>query len=143
MNTNTKTASNLVDVRIILSALWAARMLSSLHGDVVRFLQPGMLEEMIAGTTAVQVTNELLLVMSILMAVPIFMSFLSLTLKYKANRRANISIGIFFVAFDLIFLGGTLFLRAFSAVETFWAIAYLVFTSLVVWYAWKWPKKEA
>ena len=143
MNTNTKTVSNLVDVRIILSALWAARMLSGLQGDVVRLFQPGMLEEMIAGTTAVHVTNELIFVMSIIMAVPIFMSFLSLTLKDKVNRRVNLSIGIFFVAFDLIFLGGTLFLWAFSAVETFWAIAYLVFTSLVVWYAWKWPKKEA
>lgn len=143
MNQNTKTVRNLVDVRIIISALWAARMLSSLHGDVVRFFQPGMLEEMIEGTTAVTVTNELLLIMSILMAVPILMSFLSLTLKSKTNRRVNLIIGIFFVAFDLAYLCGTLFLWAFSAVETFWAIMYLVFVALVVWYAWKWPEREA
>ena len=142
MNHNTKTATNLVDVRIIISALWAARMLSSLQGDVVRFLQPGMLEEMIAGTTAVQVTNELLLVMSILMAVPIFMSFLSLTLKDRVNRRVNLSVGMFFVAFDLIFLILTLFLWSFSAVETFWAIVYLMFSVLVVRFAWKWPKRK-
>jgi hypothetical protein len=136
-------ARNPVDVRIILSALWAARMLSSIHGDVVRLLQPGMLEEMLAGTTAVTVTNELLLVMSIIMAVPIFMSFLSLTLKDKTNRRANLSVGIFFVAFDFVFLCLTIFVWAFSATETFWAITYLVFTSLVVWFAWKWPRKLA
>ena len=105
-------------------------------------MQPGMLEEMIAGTTAVQVTNELLLVMSILMAVPIFMSFLSLTLKDRVNRRVNLSVGMFFVAFDLIFLILTLFLWSFSAVETFWAIVYLMFSVLVVRFAWKWPKKE-
>ena len=143
MNSSKKTARNLVDVRIVLSALWAARMLSSLQGDVVRFLQPGMLEEMIAGTTAVPITNELIFVMSIIMAVPIFMSFLSLTLKDKTNRLANLSIGIFFVAFDLVFLGLTLFRWSFSAYETFWAVVYLVFTALVVWYAWKWPKQEA
>lgn len=142
MNSNSKTARNPVDVRIIISALWVARMLSSLHGDVVRFFQPGMIEEMIAGTTAVEVTSELLLIMSILMAVPILMSFLSLTLKEKTNRRVNLITGIFFVAFDLAYLCGTLFLWSFSAVETFWAVMYLVFVTLVVWYAWKWPKKE-
>ncbi len=140
MNTDKKMARNLVDVRIILSALWAARMLSSLQGDVVRFMQPGMLEEMIAGTTAVRVTNELILVMSIIMAVPIFMSFLSLTLNDKVNRRVNLCVGIFFVAFDFVFLCLTIFLWSFSATETFWAIVYLVFTALVVWFAWKWPK---
>ena len=142
MNSNKKTARIVVDVRIILSALWAARMLSGLQGDTVRLSNPVLLKEMIAGTTAVRVTNELLLVMSIIMAVPIFMSFLSLTLKYPAIRWANLSIGIFFVAFDLIFLGLTLFLWSFSAYETFWSIVYLVFTALVVWYAWKWPKQE-
>jgi hypothetical protein len=143
MNSGTKDVSNPVDVRIILSALWAARMLSSIHGDVVRLFQPGMLEEMMTGTTAVRVTSELLLVMSIIMAVPIFMSFLSLTLKYPANRRANLGVGIFFVAFDLVFLGLTLFLWAFSACETFWAISYLVFSALVVRFSWKWPRQEA
>ena len=139
MNTIKKTARNLIDVRIILSALWAARMLSGLQGDSTRFHDPVALKELVSGTSAVPVTNELLLVMSIIFAVPIFMSFLSLTLKDKANRWANRSIGIFFVAFDLIFLGLALFLWPFSAYETFWSTIYLACTSLVVWYAWKWP----
>ena len=142
MNTNKKTARIMVDVRIILSALWAARMLSGLQGDVVRFLDPEVLKEMMAGGTDVPVTNELLLVMSIIFFVPIFMSFLSLTLKDKPNRWANLSIGIFFVAFDLIFLSLALFIWHSPAYETFWSIGYLVFTALVVWYAWKWTKQE-
>jgi len=130
------------DVQIKLSALWAARMLSGLQGDSTRLHDPVALKELVAGTTAVPVTNELLLAMSIIFAVPIFMSFLSLTLKDKANRWANRSIGIFFVAFDLIFLGLVLFQGSFSY-ETFWSFVYPVFTALVVWYAWKWPKQEA
>jgi len=142
MNSNKKTARNLVDVRIILSALWAARMLSGLQGDSTRFHDPVALKELVAGTSTVPVTNELLLAMSIIFAVPILMSFLSLMLKEKANRWANRSIGIFFVAFDLIFLGLALFLWPFSAYETVWSFVYLVCTALVVWYAWKWPKQE-
>jgi hypothetical protein len=131
------------DVKVKLSALWAARMLSGLQGDSTRLHDPVALKEIVAGTSAVQVTNQLLLVMSIIFAVPILMSFLSLTLKDKANRYANRSIGIFFALFDLVFLGLSLFLWPFSAYETFWSIVYLVFTVLVVWYAWTWPKPEA
>jgi len=129
-----------INVKIILSALWAARMLSGLQGDVVRFMQPGMLEEMIAGTTAVPITNELILGMSMLMAVPIFMSFLSLTLPYPVNRWANLIIGIFFVVFEIYFLI-FVYLQA-PAFEVFWGIVYLIFAALVVWYAWKWPTQE-
>ena len=140
MNSNKKTARIMVDVKIILSALWAARMLSSLQGDSTRLHDPVALKELVAGTTEITVTNELLLVMSIIMAVPIFMSFLSLTLKDKANRWANLIIGTFFVLFELYFLIS--FYLQDPAYELFWGIAYLSFALLVVWYAWKWPKEE-
>ena len=140
MNSNKKTARIMVDVRIILSGLWVARMLSSLQGDSTRFHDPVALKELVAGTTEITVTNEMLLVMSIIMAIPIFMSFLSLTLKDKANRWANLSVGIFFVVWELVFL---IFVYSQDAAyEIFWGIAYLVFVALVVWFAWKWPKQE-
>ena len=140
MNSNKKTARIMVDVRIILSALWVARMLSGLQGDSTRLHDPVALKELVAGTTEITVTNEMLLVLSIILAVPIFMSFLSLTLKDKANRWANLIIGVFFVAWELVFL---IFVYSQDAAyEIFWGIAYLVFVALVVWYAWKWPKQE-
>jgi hypothetical protein len=118
-------------------------MLSGLQGDSTRLHDPVALENILAGTAAVQITDSLLFAMSIIFAVPIFMSFLTLTIKSPAIRWANLAIGIFFVAFDSIFLGLTLFLWSFSAYETFWSIVYLVFTALIVWYAWKWLKQEA
>jgi hypothetical protein len=127
-------------LKVKLSALWAARMLSGLQGDSTRLHDPEALKELIAGTSAVRVTNELLLIMSFLFAIPILMSFLSLTLKDKANRWANRSIGTFFVLFDLVFL--VLLAWPFSY-ETVWSVMYLVFTALVAWYAWKWPRNEA
>ena len=36
LGTNKETASNLLDVRIILAVLWVAGMLSSLNGDTYR-----------------------------------------------------------------------------------------------------------
>ncbi|MBV7337495.1 hypothetical protein KFU94_56555 [Chloroflexi bacterium TSY] len=139
MTINRNTARNLVDVRIILSALWAARMLSGLQGDTVRLVDPVVLNEMITGTTDVPVTSELILIMSTVMLIPIFMSFFSLTLPDKANRLANLIAGAFFVVWEIVFL---VFVYIGSpAYEVFWGIAYLVFVSLVVWYAWRWPQK--
>ena len=127
-------------VRIILSALWVARMLSSLQGDTMRLSNPEVLKEFVAGTTKVPITDAMLLGFSVILAVPILMSFLSLTLKYPTVRWANLIIGTFFVLFELYFLIS--FYLQDPAYEMFWGIAYLSFALLVVWYAWKWPKEE-
>ncbi|MFC1959911.1 DUF6326 family protein [Chloroflexota bacterium] len=141
MNSNKKTTRTIIDVRIILSALWTARVLSGLQGDSTRFHDPVALNELIAGTTEITVTNEMLLILSIILAVPILMSCLSLLLKNKANRLANLITGIFFVVWELGFLF-FVYLQA-PVYEIFWGIAYLVFAALVVWYAWKWPTQES
>lgn len=131
------------EVRLKLSALWAARMLSGLQGDSTRLHDPAALRELVEGTSAVQVTSELLFLMSVVFAIPILMVILSLTLRDQANRWVNRIVGIAFAVFDVVFLGLTLFLWEFSAYETLWSFMYVVFTVLVVWYAWKWPRHEA
>jgi hypothetical protein len=127
-------------VRIILSALWVARMLSSLQGDTMRLSDPVVLKELVAGTTGVPITDAMLLGFSVILAVPILMSFLSLTLKYPIVRWANLIVGTFFVLFELYFMIS--FYLQDAAYEIFWGIAYLSFALLVVWYAWKWPREE-
>jgi hypothetical protein len=127
------------DIRIKLSALWVCRMLAGFLGDVLRFLEPGMLEKIMAGETeGMQITHELLLVSAIIMVIPIFMVLLSLTLPYKANRWANVIFGIFFIGFDLIGLP-----TYTSAYAVFLIIVGLAFNALTVWYAWKWRKQKA
>jgi hypothetical protein len=127
------------DIRIKLSALWVCRMLAGFLGDVLRFLEPGMLEKIMAGETeGMQITHELLLVSAIIMVIPIFMVLLSLTLPYKANRWANIVSGIFFIGFDLVGLP-----TYTSAYAVFLIIVGLAFNALTVWYAWKWRKQKA
>ncbi len=127
------------DVQIKLSALWVARMLTGLQGDVLRFLEPGMLEDLIAGETeGLQITHELLLVSAIVMLIPIFMVFLSVTLQYKANRWANIIFGLFFIAFDLV--GLPTYTSAYAVILI---VVGLLFNALTVWYAWKWREVGA
>ena len=126
------------DVKIKLSALWVAGMLNGLMGGMLELMEPGKLEEMIAGEVGgIQITDELLLGFAILMVIPPVMVFLSVTLKDKANRWANI-------IFSIVFIGFTLFemLATTSAYAIFGGIVGLVFSALIIWYAYKWPKES-
>ena len=132
LGTNKETAKNLPDVRIILAVLWVARMLSSLNGDTYRLSDPVALKALLANTGPVVASRELLLVMSIIFVVPIFMSFLTLTLKYPAIRWANIIVAVLVVVFNLFGLPYK------GAYDNFLIIVSFVFNALTVWYAWKW-----
>jgi len=72
------------------------------------------------------------------MVPPIVMIFLSLTLKAKVNRWANIIVGIVYTGVAL-----TTILTATSAGYLVYGSVEVVLTALIVWYAWKWPKQEA
>ena len=138
MTTN-KTARNLVDVRIILSALWVARMLTGFVGDVLKFYEPRNVEQILAGeVNGMPLTERFLLTAAIMFVLPVFMVFLSLTLPHKANRWANIILAILFFGLNLI---GELPTYEY-AYRTFLVTVEMVFLALIVWYAWKWPKQD-
>ena len=118
------------DVRIKLSALWVALMLTYLLGDVLRIFAGDFKPGEIGG---IQISQKMYLGMAIFMVIPIVMIFLSLTLKYPVNRWANIIVAIFFFIFNLIGLP-----TYPGAYDKFLIIVGLVFNILTVWYAWKW-----
>ncbi len=118
------------DVKIKLSALWVATMLTYFLGDVLRIFAG----DFTAGAIeSVQMTQGMLLGIAIIMVIPVVMVFLSLTLKYKANRWANIIAAIFFFLFNLIPLPSYP-----GAYDKFLLLVSMGFNVLTVWYAWKW-----
>jgi hypothetical protein len=141
MNTNKETARNLLDVRIVLAALWIAEVLSSLNGDTYRLSDPITLKSMLENTGSIVTTPGLLLTMSMIFVVPILMSALTLILKSSVSRWANRIIGILYALVTFAFLVLCFVLRS-ASYEFVWATAQLVFTLLVVWYAWKWTNPE-
>jgi len=118
------------DVKITLSGLWIALMLTYLLGDVLRIFSGDFKAGEIGG---VQISQKMYLGMAILMVIPIVMVFLSLTLKYPLNRWANIIVAIFFFLFNIIGLP-----TYPGAYDKFLIIVGLGFNVLTVWYAWKW-----
>jgi len=141
LGTNKETARNLLDVRIVLAALWIAEVLSSLNGDTYRLSDPITLKSMLENTGSIVTTPGLLLTMSMIFVVPILMSALTLILKSSVSRWANRIIGILYALITFAFLVLCFVLRS-ASYEFVWATAQLVFTLLVVWYAWKWTNPE-
>ena len=123
-----KTARILEDVQIKLSALWVAIMFVWQQGDVLRLYSGDY-------TWGEDISSELIsmemlwMVSAIWMTIPVVMLFLSLTLKYKANRWSNLIVAIFFVVLNLIGVGEYPW-----GYDKFLIIVGLVFNILIVWY---------
>jgi hypothetical protein len=144
MTTDNKTTTIFSDVKVNvkmkLSALWVTLMFFYLYRDVLGFMEPGHVEDLISGELGgVQMTPVILLSSAILMAVPSVMVFLSLTMKAALNRWVNIFLGVL----HLVLLGSTLFVGDISTLYTFYVIVEAALIIFIVWTALKWPKQEA
>ena len=131
-----------VNVKIKLAGLWVTLMFLYIYMDIVSFYLSGHIESIIAGeVVGIQITPLFLLGVIILMTIPSLMVFLSLMLKAKANRWVNIILGILHIGLALFvsFIGDGDIL----AYGLFGTIVEVVVLSLIVWYAWKWPKQES
>ena len=133
MNSEKKTDKT--DLKVLLSTLWIVVMLNMIFADILTLYISEFLQEILTESTPVQITQELMLAMAFIIEIPIVMIFLSRVLKYKANRWVNIIASVITILFVVV--GGSLVLHYifFAAIE-------VVCLSLIIWYAWKWPKQE-
>lgn len=126
-----------INVKIKLSLLWVALMFFYLYNDVFGFFRQDIVEKVLSGEIAL---NQVFLFgAAILMAIPIFMIFLSLALPAKVNRWVNIILGIFHAG---VLVATMLVPGETWAYYAFYEILEAVFIVLIVGYAWKWPKQE-
>jgi hypothetical protein len=120
------------EVKIKLSGIWVSLVLTYLLGDVLRIFSGDFEAGLVQG---MQVTQMMYLGLAILLALPIVMVYLTLTLPYRVNRWTNIILAIFFFAFNLIGLP-----TYPSTYDQFLIVVGLVFNILTVWYAWRWAE---
>lgn len=127
-----------VHVKLKLSALWTALMFCYVYGDYFGLYVPGKLQGMLEGNGPIGPVSQVTLVAtSILLALPGLMVFLSLALPPRLNRLLNIILGAFYVVIVLITMPGA---WTFYILMGFIEVA---LTALIVWYAWRWPKRSA
>jgi hypothetical protein len=127
-----------MDRKAKLSTLWIFFLLNVIFRDLHELFRSGFLEEMMTGiVNGVPVTEQTLLLGGILMEIPIAMVLFFRLLEYRANRLANIVAGALLL---IVFTIG----NGPKDLDDIWFLTIEVLTlSLLIWYAWKWPKQEA
>lgn len=123
-----------VNVRIKLSALWTSVMFCYIYADYFGLMVPGTLKSMMEGQGPIgQSTPGTLLVAALVLAIPSVMIFLSVALTPTMARWINV---VFGATYTVIILN-TMWSRGFFI---FYGVIEITLTSLVIWYAWKWPE---
>ena len=117
------------DVRIVLSGLWVALMLTYLLGDVLRVFAGDFVAGEMDGET---VAPSLWVVAATVMLIPIVMVVLSLTVGYPAIRWVTIVASAFLVLFNIAGLPYD------GLYDNFLIVVGFVFNALLIWYAWNW-----
>lgn len=125
-----------VPTKLKLSALWASVMFCFLYADFFGLFMPGRLMKMNAGIIGPlgPATPEILIGVSVMMAIPSAMVCLSLLLPPAASRWSNIVIGLIYTAIMVLTsMGAPPFYVVFAVIE----IAMLL---TIVYLATKWPR---
>ena len=129
-----------INIKIKLSALWTSVMFCYIYGDYFELYVPKKVEGLISGVNMLDSPTKLFLA-SVLLAIPALMIALSILLKPAFNRWFNIIFGILYtLIMVLIAITST---SAWYTFYVFLAILESLITLLIVWYAWKWPKKDS
>jgi poly(A) polymerase Pap1 len=141
----TNKPTEMKDRKVILSTLWIFAMFNYVYADILSLyfnpvLQKEATKELLSGYVgSIQITQGFVLVVAVLMETAIAMVLLSRVLKYRANRWANIIVGVLQTASVAWSLTGSTYSSLFYA---FFATIEIACTLFIVWYAWTWPHPE-
>src|SRR5712692_11987124 len=118
-----------VDRRMMLFTLWIFATFNYVYADVVTLFDKSVATSLSQGT---------LFGAAVLVETAIAMIPLSRVLKYKANRWANIIVG----AINTVAVLVSLLVATPAPYYIFFAAIEIATTSLIIWYAWRWPNPE-
>ena len=126
-----------IPVRAKLAATWTSFMFLYAYVDILNFFTPGVVDEILDGKVfEFDLSQAFSTTALALVAIPILMVVLSMTLPAGANRITNLVVALLYVP-----------VTAFNAVGESWWYFYglgivleLALLALVVRYAWTWPR---
>ena len=139
---NPPSQSTLEDLRMPvqakLAAAWTSFMFLYIYVDYFPLYKPGVIDDILAGVVwEFDISQVFVMVALSLVAVPILMVFLSMTLPARANRLMNLIVAPIYVV-----------VSAFNALGESWTYYYtltigleVILLALIVRYAWTWPRR--
>ncbi|MFC2147714.1 DUF6326 family protein [uncultured Eudoraea sp.] len=128
-----------VNIKIKLAALWASATFCYLYGDYFELYTPDKVNSLITGDNNLH-SPTILLIASMILAIPSLMVAASIFLKPKINRILNIVFGTLFTLM-MVYIG-IISTNEWYLFYVFLAFLESVITALIVWFAYKWPKEN-
>lgn len=127
-----------VNVRIKVSALWAAFLFVFAYVDLFSLYRPDVRSDIEAGEiSGFPIGQAFLLAATIYVLIPILMIYGSLVLRPKLNRIANIALGVIYA---LTIVAGAIgewnYYIAGSVVE-------VALLAAIIYHVWTWPSPDA
>mgnify|MGYP006376738991 FL=1 len=128
-------------VQAKLAAAWASLVFLYVYVDILAFYKPGVVDDILVGVVwEFDSTQTWAITALALLAVPIFMVVLSMTLPARANRIANLvvaSVQVPFAAFNAVGQVGEPWM-SFYVLGVALEVAVLAF---ILRSAWTWPRR--
>lgn len=138
MNTQKQLEDIKINVKLKLASLWASLMFLVIYIDYFHLYMPNKIADIQKGRVFIfDITQGFLLTAFVLVAIPGLMIFLSVILKAKINRWVNIIIAALNIPFMLFNLAGEAWTHMVIG-----AVVEVVLLSLIIYYAWHWPRIE-
>ena len=127
-------------VQAKLAAAWTSFMFFYIYVDYFHLYKPGVIDDILAGVIwEFDISQVFVTVALSLVAVPILMVFLSMSLPARVNRLMNLVVAPIYVV-----------VSAFNALGESWTYYYtltigleVILLALIVRYAWTWPRRTA
>ena len=126
-----------IPVRAKLAAAWTSFMFLYAYVDILNFYTPGTVDDILDGRVFEFALSQTFSTSALtLMAIPIFMIVLSMTLPARVSRIANLVVAALYVP-----------VTVFNLASESWIVFYglgvaleLILLALILRYAWTWPR---
>jgi hypothetical protein len=132
-----------IPVQAKLAAAWTSFMFLYVYVDILAFYKPGVVDDILVGVVwEFDITQTWAITALTLLAIPIFMVVLSMTLPARANRITNLivaSVQIPFAAFNAVGQVGEPWMYFYVL-----AVALeVIVLAFILRSAWTWPRRTA
>ncbi len=125
------------ETRARLSWMWVFVMLNMIYADILSFMYPGYLQQILEGhAEQITITPEFLLAAAIATEIPIAMVVLTQVLPQRVARWANVAAGALTIVYVIVGRSEAPHYIFIMALETLACIA-------IVWSAWTWRGADA
>jgi Family of unknown function (DUF6326) len=127
-------------VRAKLAAAWTSFMFLYIYVDYFHLYKPGVVDDILVGTVyEFDISQSLLTAFLTLLAIPILMVLLSMTLPARVNRATNLVVASLYIPVSV-----------FNAVGESWTYFYglsigleVLLLAFILRSAWTWPRRTA